>query len=84
MTRELQHHFLAMVADLCEQARLGQVPVEIALTEGKIVSGVPNPRPVGATDPRAIDDTGYEDVLRIDEVEVSLSDVAEVRVRRPA
>jgi hypothetical protein len=77
-------HFLVMVGDVCLNARLASLPVEITLRDGTVVAGIPNPREAEQTDGVEVDDTGFARELAIGDQIVPLDAVVEMRIVSPA
>ena len=76
-------HFLVAVGDVCESARIARLPVSVRTTGGEDVSGVPEPVPVGESAGNGLDETGYEDTLRIAGRTMRLQEVQQVTLTRP-
>ena len=76
-------HFLVMVGDACNSARLASLPVEVTTRDGRRLSGVPVPQEA-STPQQEIDDTGFKNELILDGVSIALDQVVELRLRRPA
>ena len=75
-------HFMTMIGDACVAARLADIPVELLLTDGSTVRGIPAVDPAADFEDAA-DETGYTSRLRVDGTDVALGDVAEFLIRRP-
>jgi hypothetical protein len=75
-------HFYGLIGDVCESARLAELPVRLHLRDGTVIEG--HPRPTGPEEARELDDTGYGDGIDIDDERVALSDVLRMTVCRPA
>lgn len=75
-------HFLVMVGDACDGARLAGLPVEVTTRDGRRLCGVPSPREA-STPWQEVDDTGFENELILGGAAVALDQVVELRLRRP-
>ncbi len=77
-----ESQFFITVARACEDAALARTPVCVIVTADQgCIEGIPSPpRPA---DERGLDDTGYEDGLRVGDRPLALHDVVELRLRRP-
>ncbi len=77
-----QAHFATLIGDLCEDARVGNLPIEVLTDSGERIVGVPEPlRPAGPRD--QLDHTGWSRHLRVGEETVALETIAELRIARP-
>jgi hypothetical protein len=77
-----QAQFLIAAAALCADAHIGRLEVEVLLADGGRLSGVPDP-PRDTRGPDEFDHTGQEDEVGLDGVRVPLSQLVEIRLRRP-
>lgn len=75
-------HFLTMVGDTCIAAGVGDIRVELLLSDGSRLIGAPSPEPVEAG-ASAVGETGYADLLLVDGCAAQLRDVVEFVVRKP-
>ena len=74
-------HFFISVGRICEDAAVANLRVYVRTAEGEPAEGVPDPPdPAGE---RGLDDTGYEDGLRVGDRVLQLHDVVEIALRRP-
>ena len=74
-------HFFISVGRICEDAAVAKLRVSVRMAEGEPAEGVPHPPdPAGE---RGLDDTGYEDGLRVGDRVLELHDVVEIALRRP-
>jgi hypothetical protein len=76
------YHFLVMVADACDSARIANLPVEVKMRDGRILCGVPVPQ-VASTPAHEVDDTGFKNELILGDVSIALDQVVELRLRHP-
>lgn len=75
-------HFLTMLGDTCAAASLAGISVELALGDGRRVTGTPSAQaPEGAGEPA--EETGYSGTLLIDGASARLDDVVEFSVHAP-
>ena len=74
-------HFFISVGRICEDAAVANLRVCVRTAEGEPAEGVPDP-PDPAVE-RGLDDTGYEDGLRVGDRVLQLHDVVEIALRRP-
>lgn len=75
-------HFFALVGEVCDSARLADLPVRLRLKDGSELEDHPRPAREGEAE-SDVDDTGYADGIDVGETRVPLSDVVLVSVRRP-
>lgn len=76
-------HFLILVGQVCDQARMAKLAVEVRTREGRSYTGVPAPRRARPGDPREVDDTGFTNELEVDGEMVRLDEVLEICLRMP-
>lgn len=78
---ERSSHFFISVGRMCEDAAVGGLEVRVLTESGGPVEGVPDPpREAGE---RGLDDTGYEDGLRIGDRDLELHEIVEIAMHRP-
>jgi hypothetical protein len=75
--------FLVSVGNLCADAHVGGLTVQLVLDNGAEIVGVATPPPESEGSDQ-LDGTGYVDCVRVDGVDVPLSEVAEATIYRPA
>ncbi len=76
--------FFVMLGDICDDARLGHLPVRLTLADGTVIEGIPDSaRQPSPGDAGPLDDTGVRTMVVIDGVRVALPEVSEVSVVRP-
>jgi len=75
-------HFLTMLGDACASAGLADIPVELLLSDGRRMAGMPSPQPAGGAS-TPIDETGYSSPLLIDGTSAELEEVVEFVIRSP-
>ena len=76
-------HYIVLVGDVCDAARLAKLPVRVTTRAGQSVLGVPETALARQGEPGEIDDTGYLNRLVIGGVTVALDQVVEVRLAAP-
>ena len=74
-------HFFALVGEVCESARLAQLPVHLLLLDGTRLEGHPRAHLADEGEPLA--ETGYADAIHLGDRRIPLSDVVEATVHRP-
>lgn len=74
-------HFLTMLGDACGAAGVASIPVELLLSDGRRMGGIPSPHQPDGSPP--VDETGYSSLLLIDDVSTRLEDVVEFVIRTP-
>ena len=75
-------HFLTMIGDMCAAAGVANITVEVMLADGTTASGVPSPRFSGNAD-STLRETGYSNLLRLDDEWIHLETVVGFVVRTP-
>jgi hypothetical protein len=76
-------HYLVIVGDVCNAARLAGLQVRVMTRDGRSVIGVPEAEEAPSDSPREVDDTGYTNDLVVGGARVALDQVAEVRLAAP-
>ena len=78
-------HYFVIVGELCENARLARLPVEVRTRDGRWVRGVPYTRPAGpSTSAEELDHTGFAHDLLVGTETVALSSIVEISVASPS
>ena len=75
--------FLITVADACQSAATASLAVDLLLSSGQRIAGVPASVPAGFGD-RQVDDTGYADEVAINGTTVALQDIVACTILAPA
>ena len=75
-------HFLTMLGDVCVAAGVAGITVELLLSDGRRVTGIPSPQPAD-NDSRPVSDTGYSSLLLMDGAPTQLEDVVEFLIHSP-
>jgi hypothetical protein len=75
-------HFLTMVGDVCVAAGVAGITVELLLSDGRRVTGVPSPQ-APDNESRPVGDTGYSSLLVVDGSPTRLEDVVEFLIHSP-
>jgi hypothetical protein len=76
-------HFLATVGRTCDDARLGEIVVEVKTTDGRMLVGIPEAVPPQAPGERQLDETGYANRVVVGGTDVALAEVEQLTLRRP-
>ncbi len=79
---EREEHFLTMLGQCLEGARLAEIEVEIELPDGRLVRGVPRSSPLQPE--HEMDHTGVDFRVELDEDLVELEHVRSYRIIRRA
>ena len=79
----VHQHYLVIVGNVCDAARLAHLPVRIKTRDGRSVLGVPETELARADDDDQVDHTGYGNRLVVAGVSLALDQVFEVRVAAP-
>jgi hypothetical protein len=76
-------HFLVMVRQLVDDARIGGVPLIFGLSGGDVIEGIPSEPASAASPADELDDTGYARRVELAGVEVDLADVRRATIVHP-
>lgn len=77
-----REHFLTMLGDACAAAGVAGITVELLLSDGRRVTGIPSPQ-LADDESRPVSDTGYSALLLVDGAPTQLEDVVEFVVHSP-